>query len=40
MSRLNEKDLFPFFLFFDMLQPILYILFLPALLRKPKAVWK
>lgn len=39
-SRLNEKDLFPFFLFFDMLQPILYILFLPALLRKPKAVWK
>jgi len=40
MHRLNEKDLFPFFLFFDILQPILYILFLPALLRKPKAVWK
>jgi glycosyltransferase involved in cell wall biosynthesis len=40
MARLNEKDLFPLFLFFDILQVFLYIIFFPALLKKPKAIWK
>ena len=40
MDRLNEKDLFPIFIFLDLLQPFLHIIFFPALLRKPKAQWK
>lgn len=40
MSKLNERDLFPMFLFFDIFQIFQYIIFFPALLKKPKAVWK
>ena len=40
MVKLNERDLFPLFLFFDIFQLFQYIIFIPALLRKPKPVWK
>jgi cellulose synthase/poly-beta-1,6-N-acetylglucosamine synthase-like glycosyltransferase len=40
MAKLNERDLFPLFLFFDIFQIFQYIIFFPALLRKPKPVWK
>ena len=40
MNKLNEKDLFPMFLVFDILLFFLYIIYFPALMKKPKAVWK
>ncbi len=40
MARLDEKDLFPWFILFDLLLVPLYIIFFPAILRKPKPVWK
>jgi cellulose synthase/poly-beta-1,6-N-acetylglucosamine synthase-like glycosyltransferase len=40
MAKLNEKDLFPWFLLFDIMLFFLYIIFFPALMKKPKAVWK
>ena len=40
MKKLDEKDLFPLFLFFDMWMFIYYIIFTPALLIKPKPTWK
>jgi glycosyltransferase involved in cell wall biosynthesis len=40
MKKLNEADLFPFFLFFELWLCFYYILFLPALFRKPKRSWK
>ncbi len=40
MRKLNEKDLFPWFLLFDIGIFIFYIIFFPATLKKPKAVWK
>jgi glycosyltransferase involved in cell wall biosynthesis len=40
MKKLNEKDLFPWFLFFDICLFLFYIIFFPAVLKKPKAVWK
>jgi cellulose synthase/poly-beta-1,6-N-acetylglucosamine synthase-like glycosyltransferase len=40
MKKLNEKDLFPWYLFFDIGLMLFYIIFLPAVLKKPKAVWK
>jgi cellulose synthase/poly-beta-1,6-N-acetylglucosamine synthase-like glycosyltransferase len=40
MVKLNEKDLFPWFLVFDIMLFFLYIMFFPALMKKPKAVWK
>ena len=40
MKKLDEKDLFPLFLFFDIWMFIYYIIFTPALLIKPKPTWK
>jgi glycosyltransferase involved in cell wall biosynthesis len=40
MSKLGEKDLLPFFLFFDLWMFFYYWMFAPALLRKPKQHWK
>ena len=39
MKQLNEEDLFPAFLFWDMWMFIYYILFAPALWKKPKKTW-
>jgi cellulose synthase/poly-beta-1,6-N-acetylglucosamine synthase-like glycosyltransferase len=39
MSRLNEKDLFLWFIVMDILMFFYYILFFPALIRKPKPGW-
>jgi cellulose synthase/poly-beta-1,6-N-acetylglucosamine synthase-like glycosyltransferase len=39
MSRLNEKDLFLWFILMDILMFFYYILFFPALIRKPKQGW-
>ena len=35
MKKLGEKDLFPFFMFFEVWMFFYYIIFAPALLRKP-----
>lgn len=40
MKKLNEEDLFPFFLLFDAWMFIYYILFAPALWKKPRNTWK
>ena len=40
MNKLGEKDLFPFFLLFDIWMFFYYAMFAPALLRKPKQHWK
>jgi glycosyltransferase involved in cell wall biosynthesis len=40
MKKLNEKDLFPLFIVFDLWMMIYYILFAPALWRKPQKRWK
>ena len=40
MNRLNEKDLFPFFLFFDIWMFFYYFIFAKALLKKPAKNWK
>lgn len=40
MNKLGEKDLFPFFLFFDLWMFFYYWMFAPALLKKPKQHWK
>jgi glycosyltransferase involved in cell wall biosynthesis len=39
MEKLNEKDLFPMFIFFELWMCIYYILFLPAIFKKPKKTW-
>lgn len=39
MRKLNEKDLWPFFFFFDVWMFFYYLLFVPALWRKPKKTW-
>lgn len=39
-KKLNEKDLYPLFLFFDLLMFFYYLLFSIALIKKPKAHWK
>ena len=39
MKKLNEFDLFPFFLFFELWMCLYYLLFLPALFKKPKRTW-
>ena len=39
-EKLNEKDLFPYFLFFECWMFLYYIIFAPSLIRKPKASWK
>jgi len=40
MKKLNEKDLFAWYLFFDIAQFLFYIIFSTAILKRPKAVWK
>jgi glycosyltransferase involved in cell wall biosynthesis len=40
MQKLNEADLFPLFFLFELWMCIYYILFLPALFRRPKKNWK
>ncbi|GAC1585202.1 MAG: glycosyltransferase [Ginsengibacter sp.] len=40
MNKLNEKDLFPYFIFLDIWMFFYYIIFLFALLRKPAGNWK
>lgn len=39
MHKLNEKDLFPLYIFFDLWMVIYYIIFLPALWKKPRRSW-
>jgi hypothetical protein len=40
LYKLGEKDLFPLFIFFDLWMFFYYLLFAPALIRKPKPNWK
>lgn len=40
MRKLNEKDLFTWYLFFDIFMILYYILFLPTLFKKHKSAWK
>lgn len=40
MNKLGEKDLFPFFFVFDLWMFFYYLIFAPALLKKPKSTWK
>ena len=39
MKRLNEKDLYPLFLFFDVWMFFYYVIFAVALIKKPKKAW-
>jgi hypothetical protein len=39
MKRLREEDLFPLFLFWDLWLFFYYIIFAPALWKKPKKTW-
>lgn len=39
-KKLNEKDLFPFFLIFDIWMFFYYLIFAPALIKKPASTWK
>lgn len=39
MKKLNEADLFPLFLLFELWMCIYYVLFLPALFKKAKKSW-
>ena len=40
MEKLDEKDLFPLFLFFDIWMFFYYLMFVPALFKKPRESWK
>ena len=40
MAKMNEADLFPFFLVFDLSMFFYYLLFVPALFKKPAKNWK
>jgi len=40
LKKLDEKDLYPAFLFFDIWMFFYYIIFSPVLIRKPKQSWK
>ncbi|MEO6820802.1 MAG: glycosyltransferase [Ginsengibacter sp.] len=40
MTKLNEKDLFPFYVFFDIWMFFYYLLFAKSLLKKPAKNWK
>ena len=40
MKKLNEKDLWPYFLFFDIWMFFYYIFFVPAIWRKPQKNWE
>ena len=39
MKKLNESDLFPYFILFDLGLFFYYILFLPAIWKKPRKTW-
>ena len=39
MKKLNEKDLFPYFLFLDIWMFLYYIIFAPTLWKKPRSTW-
>jgi glycosyltransferase involved in cell wall biosynthesis len=39
MQKLNEKDLWPLFLFFDIWMLLYYIFFVPAIWKKPRKNW-
>ena len=39
MKKMDEKDLWPWFMFLDMWMFIYYIIFAPALWRKPSKKW-
>jgi len=39
MRKLNEKDLTAWVFFFDLWQFFYYLLFIPAVLRKPRRTW-
>lgn len=39
MKKMNEKDLWAWFIFFDLWMVIYYVLFLPALWKKPRRSW-
>ncbi len=40
LHKLQEKDLWPLFLFFDIWMFFYYFIFAPSLLRKPRPTWK
>ncbi|MFZ9660565.1 MAG: glycosyltransferase [Chitinophagaceae bacterium] len=40
MKKLNESDLFPWFILFDIGMFFYYLIFIPATIRKPKVTWK
>jgi glycosyltransferase involved in cell wall biosynthesis len=40
MEKLDEKDLLPLFIFFDIWMFFYYMIFAPALIKKPKQAWK
>lgn len=40
MEQLDEKDLWPWYPLLDIWMFIYYLIFVPALLKKPKVVWK
>jgi hypothetical protein len=40
MKKLNEKDLFPMFILLDIWMCLYYLIFLPALFKRPKNKWK
>lgn len=39
-KKLNEKDLFPWFLIFDIWMFFYYLIFAPSLIKKPAPTWK
>jgi glycosyltransferase involved in cell wall biosynthesis len=39
MKKLNEADLWPYYIFFDIWMFIYYVLFVPALWKQPKKQW-
>ncbi|MDB5193093.1 MAG: N-acetylglucosaminyltransferase [Segetibacter sp.] len=40
MKKLNEGDLWPWLIFFDVWMSVYYLIFIPALFKKPKVKWK
>lgn len=39
MKQLNEEDLFPMFVLYDMWMCVYYLMFIPALFKRPKKSW-
>lgn len=39
MKKLNEADLWPWFLFFDLWMPLYYLFTIPAIWKSPKRTW-